>query len=73
MQSADQRVQSVHPGQPHGLPDDVDHARVAAAGEYHQTPIPDVHHERLVVEHHAWCAGGSVIGSTADRELPGAS
>ncbi|MCK9902545.1 MFS transporter [Frankia sp. Cpl3] len=50
VQPADQRVQPIDPGQPQGVPGDVDGARVPAAGQDQETAAPHVHDQRLVVE-----------------------
>ena len=41
----------VDAGEPPGVPDDVDRARVPAAGEHDQAAAADVHDQRLVVDH----------------------
>ena len=51
MEAADQGVERLATAEPLGVPGDVDHARVAAAGDHDQAPAADVDDQRLVIEH----------------------
>ncbi len=44
MEAADDGEQPVHAGQPHGVPDDVDHPGVAAPGDDDQAPAAHADH-----------------------------
>jgi hypothetical protein len=50
VEAADDRVQPPYASEPHRLPDDVDHAGVAAASEHDKALAAHVDHECLVVD-----------------------
>ena len=45
VEAAEQRVERLAASKPPGVPGDVDHAGVAAAGDHHEAPVPDVDDE----------------------------
>src|SRR5580704_536411 len=50
MKSAQEGVERLAATEALGVPGDVDHARVTAAGDHHQAAAADVDDERLVIE-----------------------
>jgi hypothetical protein len=51
VEAAEQRIERLPAGQPLGVPGNVHHAGVAAAGDHHDALVADVHDERLIIEH----------------------